>query len=620
MNFFAEQDRARRASRWGLVWFTAGVLGIFVAVDVLVMVIFGRSARSGLPWGVHAAVLALVAVTVLVGWVRRKLELAAGGDAVARMVGGRRLEAGATDLLERRLVNVVEEMAIASGISVPKVYILDQEPGINAFAAGYSPNEAVVAVTRGALEQLNRDQLQGVIGHEFSHILNGDMALNIRLLSWISGLLGLFVLGRFALRIASHADDARAALPLVALGAGLSALGWVGMMFVRIMQAAISRQREFLADASAVQFTRNPDGIGGALRRIAGHGAGTPLEHPNGANLSYLCFGASIRQAAAGLLATHPPLEARIAKIFGRPMAPLTSTPAPPLAEAAAVASGPGWHGEVAGLAPAAGIPVAASPAPASPAPERVVRARRFLDALGPQLADAIHDPLAAQEVAAACLMWAEPAGRAEQLKLLQGELPAPRFAALADLLSAVASLPNHRRLELIELVVPALSQLDGFQRELFVNRMRRLALVDQVLNMGEALLLAVLEFRLSYRYTASRSKPPQSLSRLAEPVRRLLWALAQASGDQAGDAWQAARLALGDALVGAQPPVAGPADGVQLREALEQLLPLKPLDKPRLLAAADAIILTDGRRSDDEALLLRALRAALDVPVPLDG
>ena len=624
MNFFAEQDRARRASRRGVLWFGLGVLVIFVAVDVLVAVIAGWTLhRPLLPPLAHGAIFAVVLTTVLVGVIRRKVELGGGGDAVAQMVGGRRIDVATGDLLERRLLNVVEEMAIASGISIPRVYLLDNEEGINAFAAGYSPNEAVVAVTRGTLQQLNREQLQGVIGHEFSHILNGDMALNIRLLSWISGLLGLFILGRFALRVAVEADDLRASAPLFLLGLGLCLLGFVGMLYGQVMQAAVSRQREFLADASAVQFTRNLEGIGGALRRIAGYRPQTLLFHPNGETLSYLCFGASVRKSLSGLFATHPPLEDRIAKIYGRRMPAILEAPS-----AEQPAAPEPWAGQAMGFAPA--TPTSAPAETAHPwlaavgtvGPDQVEAARGFLDGLDPSLAAAIRDPQTAQDLAACCLMLVEPAQRQRQLNLLKADLPEARWQSLEALRGAVAALPDSRRLEVLELALPALAVLDDFQLQLFLGRMRRLALVDEELCLQELVLLKLLEYRLSYRYTQLRNKPPLALAlaKLAESSALLLSALAHGSGDRAADAFLKGVPWLEGRCRNLAPEPLSGLDTGRIEAALDQLLRLAPLDKPLLLNGAVAVVTYDGCCSDYELLLLRGLCAALDVPVPAEA
>ena len=225
------------------------------------------------------------------------------------MLGGRLVNPAQPDPDERKLLNVVEEMAIASGIPVPQVYVLPEEKGINAFAAGHSTSDAVVAVTQGALRLLTRDELQGVIGHEFSHILNGDMRLNLRLMGLIFGILCLAVIGRVLLHVRGGGKDKN---PLPLLGLVLVLMGWVGVFFGRLIQAAVSRQREFLADASAVQFTRNPAGLAGALKKIGGLSYGSKLKNAHAGEASHMFFGNGMGGSFLGLMETHPPLAERI--------------------------------------------------------------------------------------------------------------------------------------------------------------------------------------------------------------------------------------------------------------------------------------------------------------------
>jgi Zn-dependent protease with chaperone function len=264
--------------------------------------------------------LAVVGLASLYKW----HQFSGGGSAVAESVGGRRVDPHTTDLAERRLLNVVEEMALASGIVMPGVFILDDEPAINAFAAGLTTSDAVVAVTRGTLEKLTRDELQGVVAHEFSHILNGDMRLNLRLTSLIFGILVLGLIGRGIIsslgrtRVASSRNSKNSGGLIAAIGAaglGLLVIGYVGYFFGRLIQAAVSRQREFLADAAAVQFTRNPAGIGGALKKIAGYAMGSSLAHAKSAAIGHFFFAQGFRSTFGGLWATHPPLEVRIRAI-----------------------------------------------------------------------------------------------------------------------------------------------------------------------------------------------------------------------------------------------------------------------------------------------------------------
>src|SRR4051794_35817745 len=235
----------------------------------------------------------------------KTLSLARGGRAVAELLDGRLVNPNSIDTDERKLLNVVEEMAIASGIPVPQVYVMDGEPGINAFAAGHSASDAAISVTRGCMTLLTRDELQGVVAHEFSHLLNGDMKLNLRLMGLIFGILCLTVIGRVLIQTRGKKN------PMPLLGLALIIIGWVGVLFGRLIQAAVSRQREFLADASAVQFTRNPLGLAGALKKIGGIAQGSQLQSDRAEEASHLFFANGLNSRFFGF-ATHPPLLERI--------------------------------------------------------------------------------------------------------------------------------------------------------------------------------------------------------------------------------------------------------------------------------------------------------------------
>src|SRR5919198_2779076 len=311
MNFFERQHQVRKLSRRLVLLFALAVLGIVAVVDAAAVVAFGLHKLPAVNLVTVLVVISLV-VMLLIGacsWIRTLLLRGGGGGKVARQLGGQYVPEDTTDPRLRRLRNVVEEMAIASGVPVPEVYVLPDEPGINAFAAGWSTGDAAIAVTRGCLEQLNRDELQGVIAHEFSHVVNGDMRLNIRLMGILFGILALAVIGRFLLWGGSGRRSKNAApLLLVALAALIA--GYVGVFFGRLIKAAVSRQREYLADASAVQFTRQTEGLTGALKKIGGLPTGSKMSNGKVEDVSHMLFGDGLKLSS--WFATHPPLPDRI--------------------------------------------------------------------------------------------------------------------------------------------------------------------------------------------------------------------------------------------------------------------------------------------------------------------
>ena len=334
MNFFDHQAVALKRTRWLTYAYTVTLMLIVAAVHVLVITLLATtSKKTGLRFetsvwqdlGFQFRVVSLVAsgvlLTVYIGSALKKRELRAGGPAIAEWLGGRQIYHGARDPLERRIWNVVEEMAIASGTPVPAVYLLDDEKGINAFAAGVTVDSAVIGITRGCAQELSRDQLQGVVAHEFSHISHGDMRLNMKLIGTLAGITLLSHVGYIVMRSVSGGSSSRSsssgknegggAAFIVLLGLGIYLAGVIGALAASLIQAAISRQREFLADASAVQFTRNPDGIAGALRTIGNFSAGSKLDSPRAGEVRHMFFGQGLWTA----FATHPPLDLRIGRI-----------------------------------------------------------------------------------------------------------------------------------------------------------------------------------------------------------------------------------------------------------------------------------------------------------------
>ncbi|HTV78440.1 MAG TPA: M48 family metallopeptidase, partial [Steroidobacteraceae bacterium] len=314
MDFYAYQARARRESRAFVLMFSLAVAAVVIALDAVIFtVLAGRQATSyaggygaaseggsldPLEFAIHNPGAAFVVSALLVGVIAlaslfRSAQLRGGGAVVAQSLGGVRVERDSTDPARKRLRNIIEEMAIASGVPVPEIYVLEQEPAINAFAAGHTPANACITVTQGALDHLNRDELQGVIGHEFSHILNGDMRLNIQLMGAIFGLLVIAIIGRLVFSFAPRGGndrDRRGNLGWVAVGLAAMVLGYLGLLAGRILQAAVSRQRERLADASAVQFTRNTLGLKGALLKIAALEEGSKFVAADAEEVAHMLF------------------------------------------------------------------------------------------------------------------------------------------------------------------------------------------------------------------------------------------------------------------------------------------------------------------------------------------
>jgi Zn-dependent protease with chaperone function len=348
MNFFAAQNQALKRTKWLILWFTGGVIGTVAclyAVVVAGLELWKRDqAWQGEWWNQPMACWTAGAGALLVigGTIFKLSQLSQGGSVIALDLGARQVDLHSQVPAERQLLNVVEEMAIASGIPMPQVWVMDDETSINAFAAGTEPANAVIGVSRGCLQKLTRDELQGVIAHEFSHILHGDMRLNVHLIGWVFGLLMIAMLGRwlissirFTRSSSSRSDKSNAGLivALLVTGVSLWLIGSLGVLFGRIIQSAVSRQREFLADASAVQFTRNPQGIAGALKKIM-RGGNRRLSTAAASEAAHLLFTSGGSGFFQQWLATHPPLEERIQAIdrdalIGNPVSSATQVASP---------------------------------------------------------------------------------------------------------------------------------------------------------------------------------------------------------------------------------------------------------------------------------------------------
>jgi Zn-dependent protease with chaperone function len=630
-DFFDRQDVARRNTTRLVVLFAAAVVGMIAAIDLLLAGVFGylaRDPRTGaIDWALAAnpqVLLLATAGTLLVvagGSIGKIAQLRGGGRVVAEHLGGRRLSPDTTEPAERRLLNVVDEMAIASGVPAPPVYLMEREAGINAFAAGFAPGDAVIGVTRGTLEQLDRDELQGVVAHEFSHILNGDMRLNIRLMGLLHGILIVGMLGYFLLRMTAffghHGRRSRNGgngLPLIALGAGLMVVGFVGTFFGNLIKAGVSRQREFLADASAVQFTRQPSGIAGALKKIGGFEPGATVRHPGAAEVSHMFFG----RATTGLnslFSTHPPLDERI-----RRLDPMWRGAGVSESRGAGAPTSPAASG-FAGAGPAGEAP-AASPVDSvgRTSEAHLHYASMLLAGLPPRVREAAHEPYGARALVYALLLDEDADARTHQLARLAEVADPDVHAETLRLLPEVARIGPGARLPLVDLALPALGQLTRGQYDRFRQGVVTLVEADGAITLLEWVLQRVLLRELA-RARGDRKPARVRVRRLAGAMPEidvLLSGLAHAGHPEAGEAARAfavARQALGAGEASMCP--AGSCGLEAMDQALEALDAATPAIKRQVLQAAAACVGADARVTVAEAELLRAVSASLGCPMP---
>lgn len=650
MDFFEQQQRARRKTALMVFLFLLAVAAIVLAVDLVLAVAWtavfldtglfeSMNPRERVPPQVYLGGAIAALAVIAAGSLYRMLQLSQGGAAVAEMVGARRVAPDARDALERRLLNVVQEMAIASGITMPLVYVMDGEQGINAFAAGYSPNEAAITVTRGALEKLSRDELQGVIGHEYSHILNGDMRLNVRLLGVIAGIVVIGAIGRTIMEAGQgrsdsggkrRAGDARIFLA----GLALFLIGWIGVFFGRLIKAAVSREREYLADAASVQFTRNPEGIAGALYSI-GQSSGS-IANRHAEELSHMYFSQALASAWNGLFDTHPPLEDRIKRVLGgrrllflRGRARKTSVSAegsaPEVLEGAASAFG----GAPSGAAvPAMGIEWGrrAGDETISTSAGRVVDsvgnptlrhmdyARALLLDLPAAVREAIGSVEGAQAALFALLVAPDGEARERQAAMIAEDAGESIAAQVFALEQALRPLGVRARLPVLELALPALRDVPQARRDQLLARVKLLIEADRRVTLFEFVLVTICRRHFA---PPPRGVPPvkhRSAGAAADETAIVLSLLAHA-GQAGRDAFDRALATLG--ITGQRLREPAELKFPEVETALYELKLIAPLAKPALIKAGLALVMADDTISVAEGELMRAICAALDTPLP---
>ena len=651
MDFFARQDQARRKTKWLVLYFAVAVVLLVVAVYFVSLVIFSgiqvkqHHAYDPAPiqfalWNPKiflGATLGVLAV-IFLGSAYKTNELSAGGSAVATLMGGRQVNQNTTDPNERKLLNVVEEMSIAAGVPMPQVYVLENERGINAFAAGHNTDDAAIGVTRGCIELLSRDELQGVIGHEFSHVLNGDMKLNLRLIGIIFGLLCLATIGRILLNTRGGNSRDKNALPL--FGLALVILGAIGVFFGRLIQAAVSRQREFLADASSVQFTRNPGGLSGALQKIGRYSLGSRLESEHAPDMCHMFFGNGLGDAMFGSFATHPPIPDRIHAID-----PMWDGKFPPLKEEqfetvkrAAISDlersrkpAPETLATILG-----GVVIADSadsrpgirsnsvmPSLGNPTPLHLKYAEELRESLPENLKAAARDPLDATALIYALLLDADEKLRAEQLAEIARRVSGSVSEKTAALFPEVSAVARRTRLPLVNLALGALRNLTAPQFQQFSQTLEWLVGSDGKVELFEFVLQKIVQRHLASKFGGVRPAAVQfyTLKPLVPDCAVVLSALANVGHDDAGEIQKA--FATGAPYLRA--PAGVPLDllpreqcGVgEIDAALDRLTLAVPIIKKNLIEACVRVVGADGVIQEAEAELLRAVADTLDCPMP---
>jgi Zn-dependent protease with chaperone function len=685
VDFYSRQAAARGQTRWLVFAFVVALLAIALALDfVLFTFLAGRSHYYGLsaldyaranPGQVVLSTLLVMGVLSIAS-LYKSMELRGGGGVVARSLGGVLVSGDTTDLKRRRLLNVVEEMAIASGVPMPEVYVLEQEPGINAFAAGHTPSNAAVTVTQGALDRLSRDELQGVIGHEFSHVLNGDMRLNVQLMGWVFGLFVIGLIGRMILEVSPR--NRRNSGGLVALGFAVMVLGYIGLMAGRILQAAVSRQRERLADASGVQFTRNPQGLKGALVKIAALPEGSALVAADAEQAAHMFFAEGLSR----VFATHPPILERIreldphfnpreleaaaaepdqdptaAEVAGHPgagvapgaaaggrtaggvlgMALGTAAPGVGLSAAAsgfgaaggaAATGGPAGRasGESGGGLGGVGQLAATSNSPAAhfatqvgqPGMDHIVHAQAVRLALPAPIRELTESPGGAQALVIALLISSDAVVRDQQLAILAKSANAASLAVIQRVIPLTQALDPMLRLPALQRAFPALRRSTVPQRKALAQLSTELIHADARIDVFEFCLAKLLEMLLNDDLDASAPHGTVTLEAAANEIALLFAVIAQVGTQDERAARESYEVGISTVLPMRRPPYAVVADWPRkLSAALPRLEDLHPFAKKALIEGLVKTIANDEVLMEEEAELLRTVCALLHCPLP---
>ncbi|MDB6164466.1 MAG: family metallopeptidase [Xanthomonadaceae bacterium] len=631
MNFFEQQAAARRASTRLIVLFAMAVVGIVVAVDFAAWVAYGGSADKQ-PGEVCALLtfttLATLAIIGL-GSLYRMASLRGGGEPIALQFGGVPVAENTTDLDLRRLRNVVEEIAIASGVPVPGIYVLEHESAINAFAAGYSPSDAVVAVTRGAIDRLNRDELQGVIAHEFSHILNGDMRLNIRLIGILFGILMLALIGRKVLQFSGRGRDSKGAGAILVAALVAMVVGYIGLFFARMIKAGVSRTRESLADASAVQFTRQTEGLAGALKKIAGLEEGSKLnDRADAEEASHMLFGDGV--GFSGLFATHPPLLKRIQALEPQFRADQLDElqrrwlAAPPVgmeedarmgldASSAARLPNTATSHVIAPLVVAAQV--------AQPTPDDYQRADAIVATIPDKVRALAADRDTVVPLVLGLLLDRDPALAARQCEEIAARLGKPVADSASQLQSThLEALHPMLRLPLASLAFPVLRLRPRPELNVFMDTAHAMIHADGQVSLFEYCLGRLLQSQIRESLDPAKYARygRRKLSDVRSEVATLLCVVAQAGNDTTDDARRAYLAGIQRILPSDALPYLPREEGILSLDAIWELLDaLDPLAKQALIEAITATISHDNRITVAESELLRTICGVLHCPLP---
>ncbi|MEH1965440.1 M48 family metallopeptidase [Nostoc sp.] len=620
MNFFEHQDRARQNTQQLIGLFSLSIAVMIIAIYIATLFLFRMAPRVWWHPGLFLYVAGITIIAIAVGSLYKIAYLREGGSVIAQELGGRLLLPEMADEQGRQLLNIVEEMAIASGISVPEVYLLERETSINAFAAGFTPNDAVIGVTRGTLQHLNRDELQGVIGHEFSHILNGDMRLNLRLVGLLHGILFIYLTGELLWRIRGSSREDKG-LPLWAFGLALMAIGGIGLLCGRLIKAAVSRQREFLADASAVQFTRNPNGLTGVFQKL--QQMDSRLISPSAEAASHMFFGNALNPSFwENMFSTHPPLAERIRRVGGLNARNLAAMPSrnqmrSPSQESLTMGFAGGDNATPEQVVNQVGRVT----------PEHFAHAQALLSQLPESLRLAVWEQESAMAIAFALALDTENLQIQErQIAWLREVQPADLVEKTLELSSEISQLESSIRLPLVDLAIPILRQNSAKECQRLCKCVHGLAVATGSLSLWHFVLQLILWHRLqpninptsatTVEFTSIEQIWPDSLLVLSV-IARVGHSQPNASSEDIAYAFRSGVFRLPKAGEQEKPEIPLTCNFTELKKSIDRLRLASPKLKQAIVDACAHTVLLDNKVTPSEGDLLRAIAMTLDCPIP---
>ena len=611
MNFFQSQEKAKRNTTLLVFLFLCAVAVLVALTNLLVVVFLGSTSESSA--GLSSVEISLTVLAIIgIAIAYKYLSLKGGGRVIAEMLGGTLITSDNQNPQHIQLINVVEEMAIAAGMTVPPVYLI-REDSINAFAAGFSQQDAVIGINQGTLDLLNRDELQGVVAHEFSHILNGDMNLNLRLIAILHGIVFIGMIGYGVLRGAMFQRKNGAAM--LALGAGLIAIGFGGMFFGNLIKASVSRQREYLADASAVQFTRLQAGIANALKKIGAHSQQSHMLTKSAEQASHMFFGSVLPKFSSGLMATHPPLDKRIRAIDPNWDGVFALTPGQSRSATSTVIPRPKGNTQnsfVSGITEQVGQINEAS----------LVYANQFVNRLEPNLKKSSHDVFEARALIYALLLSQDLELRQKQITFLTTKAEKGVSEHLMRILNDLDQVDHSEHLNLVLMATPTLKRLSKAQYRVFSSNIGELIVSDGKVDLFEWVLHRIMTQSLYSQF--EKIKPPRgkikNILRLEKEIAQLFSILAshsQADKQRCEHSYNEAVRTLDISLCFKH---ADYFDFRQLNTIMEKIRELSPRAKEKVISAADVCIKADNSVSVEERVLLQGICATLDCPLPCKG